>query len=313
MATLDQLQQQHATWLDALEIGIGTWAWGDRLVWNYGSGYSEQDLRDAYAESLSNGITLFDTAEIYGFGGSERFLGRFMRETGTHPRIATKFMPHPWRISKAQLIDALRGSLARLGLPSGDLYQVHVPSRLVPPSHWADALADAVELGLTASVGVSNYGADDLRRTHDLLAKRGIPLASNQVEYSLIHRDIESDGTLRACRELGVRVIAYSPIGMGLLSGKYTPSNPPGGARRLMYRGMIDKIQPLVSLIREIADAHGKTLAQVAINWTICKGTLPIPGAKTAKHAAVNAGGANWRLREEDIAALDEESARDLR
>ncbi len=313
MATLEPTQQQHATWLDALEIGIGTWAWGDRLIWNYGSGYAEQDLRDAYAEALSSGINLFDTAEVYGFGGSERFLGRFMRETGTHPRIATKFMPHPWRINRAQLTAALRGSLSRLGLLSVDLYQIHTPSKLVPPSHWADALADAVELGLTAAVGVSNYGADDLRRAYDLLARRGIPLASNQVEYSLMHRAIEFDGTLRACRELGVRVIAYSPIGMGLLTGKYTPSKPPTGARRLIYRGIINRVQPLVSLLREIGAAHGKTPAQVAINWTICKGTLPIPGAKTARHAAMNAAAAHWRLTEDDIAALDEESARDLR
>jgi aryl-alcohol dehydrogenase-like predicted oxidoreductase len=222
-------------------------------------------------------------------------------------------MPHPWRINRSQLIDALRGSLARLGLPSVDLYQIHIPSKLAPPSHWADALADAVEMGLTATVGVSNYNADDLRRTYDILARRGIPLASNQVEYSLIKRNIESDGTLRACRELGVRVIAYSPIGMGLLTGKYTPSKPPSGARRMMVRGLIGRVQPLVSLLREIGEAHGKTPAQVAINWTICKGTLPIPGAKTAKNAAMNAASANWRLTDDDIAALDEESARDLR
>jgi aryl-alcohol dehydrogenase-like predicted oxidoreductase len=312
MATLEPIQQQ-TSWLDELEIGIGTWAWGDRLVWNYGSGYSEQDLRDAYAESLSSGINLFDTAEIYGFGGSERYLGRFMRETGTRPRIATKFWPQPWRVNRSQLIDALRGSLSRLGIPSVDLYQIHIPSKLVPPSHWADALADAVEMGLTASVGVSNYSADEMRRTYDILARRGIPLASNQVEYSLIKRNIESDGTLRAARELGVRIIAYSPIGMGLLTGKYTPAKPPSGARRMMYRNVIGRVQPLVSLLREIGEARGKTPAQVAINWTICKGTLPIPGAKTAKNAAMNAAAANWRLTEADIAALDEESARDLR
>jgi aryl-alcohol dehydrogenase-like predicted oxidoreductase len=313
MAILDHAAQQRTSWLDELEIGVGTWAWGDRLMWNYGSNYAEQDLRDAYAESLSARITLFDTAEIYGFGGSERFLGRFMRETGTRPRLATKFFPYPWRQLGSQLINALRGSLQRLGVPSVDLYQLHVPTPPFTVERWADALAEAVDLGLTAAVGVSNYSADDVRRMVDALARRGVTLASNQVEYSLIHRDIEFDGTLRACRELGVRVIAYSPIGMGLLTGKYTPANPPGGARRFKLGGMVDGVQPLVSLLREVGQRYGKTPAQVAINWTLCKGTLPIPGAKTARQALMNAGGANWRLNDEDIAALDEESARDVR
>ena len=313
MATLDPILQRESAWLDSLEIGIGAWAWGDRIMWNFGRGYSEQDLRDAYAESLSGGITFFDTAEIYGFGRSEQFLGRFMRETGTHPRIATKFMPYPWRLLKPQLIDALRGSLERLGLPSVDLYQIHMPSPLVPVERWADALADAVEMGLTRSVGVSNYSAADVRRIHAALAKRGVPLASNQVEYSLIERGIERDDTLRACHELGVRVIAYSPLGMGLLTGKYTPDNPPPGARRLRFGRILGRVQPLVSLLREIGAARGRTPAQVAINWTICKGTLPIPGVKTAHQAAIDAGAAGWRLAPDELAALDEESARDLR
>lgn len=292
-------------------LGLGTWQWGDTLFWGYGKGYAESEIKAAFDASLAAGITFFDTAEVYGRGRSERFLGRFSAGRREGLAIATKFMPLPWRLGKGQLTAALRGSLARLGLAQVDLYQVHWPFPPRPVEFWADALADAVQAGLARAVGVSNYNADQLRRAHEVLAKRGVPLASNQVEYSLLHRAPERNGLLDACRELGVTLIAYSPLGKGLLTGKYTPDNPPPGFRkRIARREQLARIQPLIGLLREIGAGHGgKSPGQVALNWLICKGAVPIPGAKNARQAEQNAGALGWRLNAEEVAALDAASA----
>jgi aryl-alcohol dehydrogenase-like predicted oxidoreductase len=226
--------------------------------------------------------------------------------------VATKFAPLPFRLRKGALVRALRASLARLGLARVDLYQVHFPYSLVPVPVWADALADAVEAGLTRSVGVSNYSAAQMRQAHEVLSRRGIPLASNQVEYHLLKRKVERNGVLQSCRELGVALIAYSPLAKGLLTGKYTPENRPPGLRKYTARkGKLSSIQPLLGLMREVGQAHeGKSPAQVALNWIVCKGAVPIPGAKNAHQAQENAAAAGWRLAAAEIAALDEMSRR---
>ena len=295
--------------LDDVEIGVGTWSWGDTRIWGYGQTYGDADLKGAFDASLRAGVRLFDTAEAYGFGKSERLLGRFARETGERITIATKFFPWPWRVSGRQLLNALRRSLARLGVDHVDVYQMHWP---VPPrsvSAWMEPLATAVSEGLTAHAGVSNYSARQMRTAFDRLAARGVRLASNQVEYSLLKRNVEFNGVLGACRELNVRLIAYSPLAMGMLSGKYTPASPPPGPRGLRYRRpMLRRLAPLLGLLDEIGQECRKTRNQVALNWLICKGALPIPGAKSAAHATENAGAAGWRLSPAQVAALDEAS-----
>lgn len=288
-------------------LGIGAWAWGDRLVWGYKSGYNDADLQGAFQATLAAGINLLDTAELYGFGRSETLIGQFMRQSGQRPVIATKFTPLPWRFMKSQLISALRGSLRRLGMERVDLYQIHWPSPPGTIETWMDALADAVKAGLTRAVGVSNYSVEQMQRAHAALAKRGIALASNQVEYSLLTRDPERSGLLKLCHELNVTLIAYSPLAMGLLTGKYTPDNPPRGVRGRWYKPpYLAQIQPLIALLREIGQAQGgKTPSQVALNWLICKGTLPIPGAKNVRQVQDNAGALGWRLTDDQVAVLD--------
>lgn len=299
------------TGLRVTPLGLGTWQWGDSMFWGYGKGYAAGEIRAAFDASLAAGITFFDTAEVYGQGKSERFLGQFIAGQRERLVIATKFMPLPWRLGKGQLLGALRKSLERLGLSSVDLYQIHWPFPPRPVEFWADALADAVQAGLARAVGVSNYSADQMRRAHEVLAKRGVPLTSNQVEYSLLHRAPERNGVLDACRELGVTLIAYSPLAQGMLTGKYTPDNPPPGFRGRRYRNeRLARIQPLLGLLREIGQAHGdKTPNQVALNWLICKGAVPIPGAKNARQAEQNAGALGWRLTAAEVAALDAASA----
>ena len=293
-------------------LGIGTWQWGDRMFWNYGQGeFNDADLRAGFRAAVAAGINFFDTAEVYGSGRSETLLGEFMRSDNPPPAsplvVATKFMPYPWRLSRKELVKALRHSLKRLGLDHVDLYQVHQPIPPLPPETWAAGLADALGEGLVRAVGVSNYSEDWMRRTQAVLAKRGIPLVSNQVEYSLLTRSPEWNGVRAACQELNVTLIAYSPLGKGLLTGKYTPEHPPKGARRVMLGRYLEPVQPLVRLLREIGQKYGgKTPAQVALNWLMVKGAVPIPGIKNLRQASENLGALGWRLTPDEAAALEE-------
>lgn len=310
----DALIQRHPVF-ENISLGIGTWAWGDSLFWNYGRGYGEEDLRQVFQKSLAAGVRFFDTAEVYGQGKSETFLGRFIEESSAKVIVATKFMPFPWRLRRKSLIKALKKSLSRLGLPMVDLYQIHNNLPPVTVETWMEAMLEAVQAGLVGAVGVSNYDRQQTQRALDTLTSQGVPLASNQVEYHLLNRTIEKNGLLDQCREQGVTIIAYSPLAQGILSGKYSPEHLPGGVRRGRYgRRYLDQIQPLLRVMRKIgADREGKTPAQVALNWTICKGTLPIPGAKTPGQLEQNLGALDWKLTEEEIAQLDETSDQVIR
>ncbi|NWF63777.1 MAG: aldo/keto reductase [Chloroflexi bacterium] len=291
--------------LHAVEMGLGAWQWGDRVIWGYKPGESDKGIREAFDMSLSMGVRFIDTAEVYGSGRSERLLGQFLKETEQPALVATKFFPMPWRLTKGSVLRALRGSLERLGLEPVDLYQVHWPSPLMSPETVMEGMAICVKEGLTRTVGVSNFGESRMLRAYSTLAQQGIPLASNQVPYSLLNRDVEKNGLLARCKELGIRLIAYSPLAQGLLTGKYSIENPPPGLRGSTYASLLRKLPPVIKALQEIAQNHSKSVSQAALNWVICKGALPIPGAKNAAQAEENAGGAGWRMSDDEIALLD--------
>ena len=291
---------------------IGTWAWGDKLFWSYGNDYGPEQLQAAFTAALEAGINFFDTAEIYGLGLSEQFLGQFMQKTDKRVQIATKYGPFPWRFTGQSVADALTQSLRRLQVDRVALYQVHWPfTFLMSQETLMNALADEVNRGRIEAVGVSNYSAQEMRSAHQILAARGVPLAVNQVRYSLLTRQIESNGIFNTARELGVTLLAYSPLAQGLLTGKYTSQGgeTPNGARRLDSRFSkegLQKIEPVISLLRQLGEKHGHTPAQVALNWLIAQGNvIPIPGAKTAQQVQQNAGALGWRLSDEEIAQLE--------
>jgi aryl-alcohol dehydrogenase-like predicted oxidoreductase len=297
--------------LHKIEIGLGAWAWGDRIVWNYGRGYTDVDIEAGFKVSLENGVNFVDTAEIYGNGRSERLLGQFIKNSDQPVLVATKFFPLPWRWTSGSVTRALSASLERLGIEQVDLYQTHWPSPIVPIETYMEGMASAYRLGLTRAVGVSNYNKHQMQRAYTVLSKYDIPLASNQVEYHLLDRSVEKNGLLARCQELGIRLIAYSPLAMGLLSGKYSPETPPSGMRAAKYGALLKGIQPLLRLMTEIGqDLGSKSPAQIALNWCICKGVLPIPGAKNFAQAQMNAGAIGWRLTPEQVAALDAASDR---
>jgi aryl-alcohol dehydrogenase-like predicted oxidoreductase len=292
-------------------MGLGAWQWGDRAFWEYGRTHQAQDLFGALDASLEAGVNFIDTAEVYGFGRSESLLGEALRQVNRQVLVASKFFPYPWRLWKGWMRRALRHSLERTRLQRFDLYQIHWPTPPLPVETWVRALADALDSGLIRAAGVSNYDLDQTRRARLILEARGYALACNQVHYSLLNRKIERNGVLSYCLSQGITVLAYSPLEQGLLTGKYDPAHPPAGVRRQRYgRVRLEAAQSIVQALSKVGQSHGgRTPSQVALNWLMCKGVVPIPGAKNERQAAENAGAMTWRLSEEAVRELDQASA----
>jgi aryl-alcohol dehydrogenase-like predicted oxidoreductase len=297
-------------------LGVGVMTWGDakglarfhpaKTAYGGPRGYEEE--KQAFEASLSAEVNFFDTAAMYSGGASERRLGELAR--GKDVIIASKF-PGSFFFRTENFPKELEASLNRLGRSSIDLYQHHFPNKSISIPQLMDLLADAIEAGKVKAIGVSNYSAEQMRVAHEALAKRGFPLASNQVEYSLLHRQPEVDGVMDACRELGITLIAYQPLASGALTGKYTGgAKPTGFFRRFMpnfRRKGLEAVEPVVNLLREIGTRYGKSPAQVAIRWLVENSlVLPIPGAKNARQAASNAEALNFHLTQEEIETLDQ-------
>jgi aryl-alcohol dehydrogenase-like predicted oxidoreductase len=299
--------------LNVAPLGVGAWAWGTTRLWGYGKEYNRSDVGSAFRTSMAEGVTLVDTAEMYGNGASEMIIGEILREGGfeRRPVIATKFAPLPYRFSAKSLLKAVDKSLERLGIETIDLYQIHFPNPIFKMNSLMDALAETVKAGKVRRVGVSNYDADQMKRAYDRLTSHEVSLASNQVEYSLLQRAPETNGVLDACRDLDVTLIAYSPIAKGLLTGKYGPGgDKPSGLVRRMGRAFgeqnLKRIEPVLNILREIGEAHNKQPAQVALNWLITqRSTFPIPGAKNEHQAHQNAGALGWEMTGEEAEKLE--------
>jgi aryl-alcohol dehydrogenase-like predicted oxidoreductase len=229
---------------------------------------------------------------------------------GNDVLIATKF-PESFSGRTDSFDKALENSLSRLRRDSIDLYQHHFPSNRVSIPELMNKMADAMEAGKIKTIGVSNYSAEQMRLAHAELAKRGIPLASNQVSYSLLLRTPEVNGVLDACRELGITLIAYSPLAMGALTGKYSSTTRASGFFRRFLpsfsRKEMERVQPVITLLQRIATKYSKTPSQVALRWLIENETvLPIPGAKNSKQAAENVGTLTFSLTTDELGELSE-------
>jgi len=306
-----------ATGIAVSAIGVGTWAWGDTAFWGYGKTYTRADANAAFRASLDAGINFFDTAEIYGRGMSERLLGAFTHAMDAPVVIASKFAPLPNRWNARKDLPAmLDRTLARLGVERLDLYQIHFRTPWSKSDDLMDALAAAVQAGKVRAVGVSNYTGSQMRRAHARLATHGVPLASNQVQYNLLHRTPETNGVLDACRELNVALIAYSPLAQGVLTARYANGDPGQvvGPRRFSRQWSEkgrEKLRPLTDTLTMIAAAHEKTVEQTALNWLLSRDPhiIPIPGAKRASQAKANTGALGWRLSEAEVATLDDLTA----
>ncbi|NWJ44321.1 MAG: aldo/keto reductase [Chloroflexi bacterium] len=296
-------------------IGTGTWQWGDTTIWQYGANFNAIDVNAAFKASMENGISFFDTAEVYGKGLSETLLGKAVRKSEKKPIVATKYAPLPIRLNVAAFEKALDNSLKRLGLETVDLYQIHWPFSLISQSDLMNGLAKAVKAGKVRAVGISNYNAPQMKQAYSLLKQMGVPLASNQVQYNLLYRKPEANGVLETCRRLNITLIAYSPLAKGLLSGKYsgTAAQAVPGIRRFMPDFRASGLAKADSVVREvlaIALERDKTPSQVALNWLLSKDELivAIPGAKNPRQSEQNAGAMGWRLTEDEKQRLDKVS-----
>jgi pyridoxine 4-dehydrogenase len=301
-------------------MGCGTWAWGNRLLWGYDESMDQQ-LQAVFDLCVSNGVTLFDTGDSYGTGKlngrSELLLGKFSREyQGVGKEnicIATKLAAYPWRLTRSSMVAAGKSSAQRLGR-NIDLVQMHWSTANYAP--WQegpllDGLADLYEQGLVKGVGLSNFGPKRLKWVQQKFTQRGVPIATLQVQYSLLSTyPVTELGIKDVCDELGIKLIAYSPLALGLLTGKYTEESPvPKGIRGFLFKQILPKIRPLQNCLREIAESRNKTMSQIAINWCICKGTIPIPGAKNVEQAKDNIGALGWRLDNSEMTELDRVAA----
>lgn len=274
----------------------------------------QESINEIIQTALKGGINWFDTAELYGGGRSEQGLSNALKAAGKlddEVLVATKWSPM-FRTAR-NILKTISIRQRFLNPYSIDLYQIHQPISFSSPEDEMNAMADLVEAGKIRSVGVSNFNAKRMRRAHAALAKRGIPLASNQVQYHLLHRNIETNGILDAAKELGITIIAWSPLASGILSGKFH-KNPeilektPFG-RRTQLKRQLEKSQPIVSVLEEIAASHQVTAAQVALNWLIhFQGdtVVAIPGASKVSHAQESAGAMEFLLTNDQLAHIDE-------
>ena len=318
MRQIDQQRILGASGLEVSALGVGTNRWGAQLT------KDESSVLPAFQAALDAGLTFFDTAEIYNAGGSERVLGACIGHDSRPVVLASKFAPLPNRFSPHTLIDALDASLERLNVETLDLYHIHWPYAFMRLDALMDMMALAVRIGKIRAVGVSNFSAKQMRQAAARLARYNVPLASNEVHYSLLNRQPEVDGVLDACRELNVALIAYRPLARGLLKAQESekhraaePENtraPSGIISRFQKRARVrrqEEMARLQSVLAEIAQAHEKTTSQVALKWLLQRDEhiIPIPGSTSAEHIAENIGALGWQLSEEEFALLDQASA----
>ena len=283
-------------------IGLGTWQFGSR-EWGYGQSYAGQEAHAIVRRAVELGVTLFDTAEIYGFGRSERILGEAIGEDRESVFLATKIFP---LLPVAPVVEQRAvASANRLGTRQLDLYQVHQPNPLVKDGTIMRGMRALQRVGLVSEVGVSNYSLERWRAAEHALGSR---VLSNQVRYSLVDRSPERD-LLPFAESTGHVVIAYSPLAQGLLSGKYhrtsRPTNRVRATSPLFLPENLDRVGDLIATLREVADAHSATPAQIALAWVIhSPAVVAIPGASSVQQLESNVAAASIDLTEDEYQAL---------
>jgi pyridoxine 4-dehydrogenase len=329
--------------IEISSLGCGTWSWGNRLLFDYDPS-QDDEIYLAYKEIRNAGVTIFDTADSYGTldlnGRAELLLGKFERkyqeektamtrqqqqqewwdisssfsksssndDDRNQQQVATKLAPYPWRVTSGQIVQAAEGSLRRLQQPKLAVAQLHWSTANYQPFQeralW-EGICSVYDKGLCESVGVSNYGPVQLQKVSQFFNNNEVPLSVAQIQYSLMtYKDAKPMND--ACDEVGCRLISYSPLCLGLLTGKYNLDTlPQSQARKQLFRELLPGAKTLLNTLEVIAKDYGKSQSQVAINWAICKGTVPIPGARTVQQARENVGATGWSLQQDAIDALD--------
>lgn len=288
-------------------LGTGTWAWGDRLIWDYGKDYGRDDLSSVFRRYISDGIRFFSTSSSFAEGESERILGDLASNTPASVTIATKYVPRPWHLRRSDFMTALKESLTRLKLSKLQIYELCPPAGRMTIPRLAECAAEALDMELVEQIGLSDYDARQIDAFNEAFSRFGYSIACLETPYNLLYREIETNGVLDICKRLNITIIAQQPLAMGLLTGKYDADAPAAGSRRqLMLRYHTPRLDILLRTLNHIGlENNGKNSAQVALNWIISKGMIPIPGTKTLPQAIENAQTARWEMTPEQRNLLD--------
>jgi aryl-alcohol dehydrogenase-like predicted oxidoreductase len=293
-------------------ICIGAWSWGDKSTWDWDE--SERPAVDALWDVCRRyGINFVDTAQAYGDGESERIVGELVRRAISRDEVViqTKYyvVPTPGNIihPTSSPLRRLKDSLEKMQLDFVDVYLVHGPIHIQSISQIAKGMAECVEQGLAKCIGVANYDRDDMLKMKEELAKYGIPLATNQVEYHPIRRHPELAGLLQACKDHGIVFQSYASLAQGRLTGKYHTENEPPSKRRFSSYKMSD-LEPVLAVLKQIASSRGKSVSSVVLNYNLSKGVLPLVGMRKPEQAEENVQALGWRLSYDEIRAIDEVS-----
>ena len=285
-------------------IGLGTWQFGSR-EWGYGSGYDDGEAARIVARARELGVTVFDTAELYGLGRSERILGKALAATGGAEglTVASKIFPL-FPIASVVRRHGVR-SAERLGVKTIDLYQVHQANPIIRDGTTMRGMRALRDAGVIREVGVSNYSLDRWRISEQRFGSR---VLSNQVQFSLVRRN-PMDGMLRWAQDTGHIVIAWSPLAQGVLSGRYDVANRPTNGVRAANPYFLPQnlaaMAPLLDVLRDVADAHDATPAQIALAWVVHPpNVIAIPGASSVAQVESNVAAAGIRLADDEYAAL---------
>ncbi len=302
--------------LKCAPLGFGTWAWGNKLLWGYDEA-ADATLQKAFEKAVGGGGKrkfFFDTGDSYGTGAlegrAESLLGEFRSGLSQPDRcvIGTKLAVYPTRVTGAQFEAACRSSLKRMGRDQIELVQAHWSAKNFQPwqepALW-DGLARCHEAGLCRAVGTSNFGPKQLRKVNAYWRDRGVPHSVNQVQLSLLSTLPMDSGLLDECRDLGVTPIGYSPLALGVLSGKYSKEKLPSGPRSILFKELLPSLAPLLGTLDEVATSRDVSMSAVAVNWAMSKGALVIVGMKTPEQVADNLMAATFKLSGAEVDELE--------
>jgi aryl-alcohol dehydrogenase-like predicted oxidoreductase len=321
MNTSTNLRRLGKSDLMVTPLGLGCWQFSkqNNFAGRFWPNLEDDLVQTIVDQSIEGGMNWFDTAELYGKGASEKALSKALLKNGKKPGeviVATKWMPM-FRTA-SNIPKTIEDRLAALDPFPVDLYQVHNPYGFSSEKKEMKAMAGLVKSGKIRYIGISNFSAAKMRSAWETLDKLGMPLVSNQVRYSLLDRRIESNGILQTAKELGIAIIAYSPLAQGLVTGKF--HDHPDLLKNIGMRKHISPFKPagleksrsLVKLVQEIAVKYNVTPSQVALNWLINfhgDNVFAIPGATKEAHACQNPGAMKFRLSDEDMDRIDKASA----
>ncbi|KAK4686227.1 hypothetical protein P7C73_g3905, partial [Tremellales sp. Uapishka_1] len=292
-------------------MAIGTWSWGDS-TWNYKAEADLPRIKEAWKACNDVGLTFYDTAEVYGEGESEKIIGQLIKETPEDIRkklyITTKFLPFPrpanFFVFRPNIVERLKLSLKRLGLESVPLYQLHSASGPHSFEVLGKQLAECYKLGLAEAIGVSNFSQKELIKMSAILERHGAKLSSNQVEFNLLRQLPEQSGLLKYMKDHNMACLAYSPLAMGRLTGKYNASNPIPKGRRFSSGFTWEQLAPLIQEMQVLAEKYQVSVSAIALNWVISKGAIPLGGARNAAQAEQNAKAITFSLTNEEVDSL---------